>query len=400
MPVHATTSIVLSPRALARVRTGHPWVYRSDLPQQETPRAALVALSDSKGRFVATAISSSSSQIALRVLSDQPLEEAGLLPLIRSRIHAAAEYRAKMYPGRDAFRIVFSESDGLPGVVADKYRDVISLQLLTQCMARADVRKTIIDELQTVFPACSIVERADARIRELESLEPMESHVVLGEKSHAEFDLNGLTFSFDALAGQKTGSFLDQQENYAAAAQYAHGECLDVFTYHGGFALHMAQRCERVIGVDVSRAALEVAENNELRNRPKLACKEIEWLEADAFELLKDFSDPRAGHGFDTIVLDPPAFAKTKRALEGAVRGYKEINLRALKMLRPGGTLITNSCSFHMSMSDFGQMIAAAAADAKRTVTILERRSAAKDHPVIATIPESDYLKCFICHVQ
>jgi 23S rRNA (cytosine1962-C5)-methyltransferase len=382
------------------VKAGHPWVYRSDLQQRETPRAALVPLVDSKGRFVATAISSSTSQIALRVISDQPLDETELLPFIRQRIRAARDYRERVYPNREAFRIVFSESDGLPGVVADKYRDVISIQLLTQIMARDDVRNSIIDELHTQFPACSIVERSDARIRELESLEPLESHIVLGDKSRTEFDLNGLTFYFDALAGQKTGSFLDQQENYAAAAEYARGECLDVFTYHGGFALHMARKCERVIGVDVSRAALEIAESNEIRNRSKLACKEIEWLEADAFELLKDFSDPRGGRRFDTIVLDPPAFAKTKRALEGAVRGYKEINLRALKMLRPGGTLVTNSCSFHMSTGDFAQMISAAAADAKRTVTILERRSAAKDHPVVATIPESDYLKCFICHVQ
>jgi 23S rRNA (cytosine1962-C5)-methyltransferase len=350
--------------------------------------------------MIASAISSSSSQIALRVISDRPLEQPEIVPLIVGRVRQSVAYRERVYPDKEAFRIVFSESDGLPGVVADKYRDVISLQLLTQFMARVDVREAIIDELHALFPACSIVERADARIRELESLEPMESHIVLGERSQTEFDLNGLTFSFDALAGQKTGSFLDQQENYAAAAEYAHGDCLDVFTYHGGFALHMARKCERVTGVDVSRAALETAESNEIRNRVKLVSKEIEWLEADAFELLKDFSDPRGGRRFDTVVLDPPAFAKTKRALDGAVRGYKEINLRALKMLRPGGTLVTNSCSFHMSMSDFGQMIAAAAADAKRAVTILERRSAAKDHPVVATIPESDYLKCFICHVQ
>jgi 23S rRNA (cytosine1962-C5)-methyltransferase len=334
------------------------------------------------------------------VISERALDEPEIIPLIAGRLRQSAAYRERVYSGKEAFRIVFSESDGLPGVVADKYRDVISLQLLTQFMARDDVHKAIIDELHTLFPDCGIVERADARIRELESLEPMESKIVVGVKSQTDFDLNGLTFSFDALAGQKTGSFLDQQENYAAAAEYARGDCLDVFTYHGGFALHMARKCERVTGVDASRAALEIAEANEIRNRAKLACKEMEWLEADAFELLKDFSDPRAGRKFDTIVLDPPAFAKSKRALEGAVRGYKEINLRALKMLRPGGTLVTNSCSFHMSISDFGQMIAAAAADANRTITILERRSAAKDHPVVATIPESDYLKCFICHAQ
>jgi 23S rRNA (cytosine1962-C5)-methyltransferase len=334
------------------------------------------------------------------VISNEPLEEHQLHSFLGDRIRAAVAYREQVYGGRDAYRVIFSESDRLPGLVVDKYRDVLSMQLLTQFMGREDARATIIAELQNLFPESSIVERADARIRELESLAPLETQLIRGTKSFTEFALNGLTFSFDALGGQKTGAFLDQQENYAAAEQYAQGECLDVFTYHGGFALHLARKCERVTGIDASRAALEVAEANEVRNREKLACKEIEWLEADAFEVLKDFSDRHAGRRFDTVVLDPPAFAKTKRALEGAVRGYKEINLRALRMLRPGGTLITNSCSFHMTRSDFSAMLASAAADVRRTVTILERRTAAKDHPVVATIPESDYLKCFICKVQ
>jgi 23S rRNA (cytosine1962-C5)-methyltransferase len=313
---------------------------------------------------------------------------------------AAIAYREQRYGGRDAFRIAFSEADGLPGFIADKYRDVITLQALTQFMDRNDVRAALLEPLRSSFPECSVVERVDARVRKLEDLPEAESRLLAGERTATQFDLNGLSFAFDALGGQKTGAFLDQQENYARAEHYAFGDCLDVFTYHGGFALHLARKCGRVTAVDASRAALETAEANEQANRAKIACGEVEWIEADAFELLKDFSHPQHGRKFDTIVLDPPAFAKTKRAVEGALRGYKEINLRALKMLRPGGILITNSCSFHVGPAEFQQALAAAAADAGRAVKILERRSAAVDHPVVPTIPESDYLKCFICHVQ
>jgi 23S rRNA (cytosine1962-C5)-methyltransferase len=209
--------------------------------------------------------------------------------------------------------------------------------------------------------------------------------------------MNGLRFHFDALSGQKTGAFLDQRENYADAARYGHGEALDVFCYQGGFALHLARVCTSVTGVDVSRAALEVADRNAALNADQFHCGEIEWLEADAFDLLKDYSHPRLGKRFDTIVLDPPAFAKNKRSLDTAMRGYKEINLRALKMLRPGGVLITNSCSHHVSESDFLAMLAAASADAHRAVRILERRGQSKDHPVLVTFPETAYLKSIIC---
>jgi len=400
MPVSSATRVTLSRRALARVRSGHPWIFRSDLPEQSTPRSTVVQLVDDKGKFLATALSSSSSQIALRVISRDSLDDEQVLSLIETRLDAAVGYRQKHYAGRDAFRIVFSEADGIPGFIADKYHDVITVQVLTQFMDRDDVRKRTTGLLQATFPGTSIIERVDARVRQLEKLPALESRLISGSQTATRFDLNDLKFSFDALGGQKTGAFLDQQQNYARTAEYAFGECLDAFSYHGGFALHMARKCERVTGVDSSRPALETAESNEQGNRAQLACPEIEWIEADAFELLKDFSHPQTGRRFDTIVLDPPAFAKTKRAVEGALRGYKEINLRALKMLRPGGILVTNSCSFHVSPAEFQQAVAAAAADAGRTVKILERRSAAIDHPVVPTIPESDYLKCFICHVS
>jgi 23S rRNA (cytosine1962-C5)-methyltransferase len=396
----AASSVRLSRRAIARVKAGHPWIYRSDLEEQETPAAAVVQLLDEHGRFLASGLSSSSSQIALRVIAREPVEEKQVIVLLRERLRSAIAYREKVYPGRDALRLVFSEADGLPGFITDRYHDLISIQVLTQFMDRDDVRQALMGVLEERSPGSNIIERVDARVRELEALPPRESQIIHGERSSAVFRLNGLQFNFDALGGQKTGAFLDQQENYAAAEHYAFGECLDVFTYHGGFALHMARKCEKVTAIDASRAALETAEQNEIANREQLKCPEVEWIEADAFEVLKDFAHPQHGRKFDTIVLDPPAFAKSKRAVESAMRGYKEINLRALKMLRPGGMLVTNSCSFHVRPADFLEMLAAAAADAGRTVRVLERRAAAKDHPVVPTIPESDYLKCFICHVQ
>jgi 23S rRNA (cytosine1962-C5)-methyltransferase len=225
-----------------------------------------------------------------------------------------------------------------------------------------------------------------------------ESSLLTGEKSSTIFTMNGVRFHFDALAGQKTGAFLDQRENYAAAAQYARGEALDVFCYQGGFALHLAEKCLHVAGVDSSRPALEIADQNAELNRARLAGGEIEWIEANAFDLLKDYST--SGQQYDTVVLDPPAFAKSKRELEGAMRGYKEINLRALKMLRPGGILATCSCSYHVSQPDFLQMLASAALDAHRELRLLEVRGQSKDHPVLLNVPETAYLKCVIASVS
>src|SRR5438309_11377895 len=201
--------------------------------------------------------------------------------------------------------------------------------------------------------------------------------------------MNGVRFFFEAFAGQKTGAFLDQRENYAAAAQYARGEALDVFCYQGGFALHLAEQCGKVTGVDSSRPALEIAEKNAALNG-----REIEWIEANAFDLLRDYA--AAGRQYDCIVLDPPAFAKSKRNLETAFRGYKELNLRALKMLRPGGLLVTCSCSYHVSPAEFLAMLAEASRDSHKNIRILENRSQARDHPMVLTIPETAYLKCVI----
>jgi 23S rRNA (cytosine1962-C5)-methyltransferase len=250
---------------------------------------------------------------------------------------------------------------------------------------------------QQLSPA-AIVERVDPRVRELETLPPRPSGLLQGTKTSTTFTMNGVLFHFDALEGQKTGAFLDQRENYAAAAQYAHGTALDVFCYQGAFALHLAVKCEQVTGVDSSRPALEVADENAALNGPLLKGKEIEWIEANAFDLLKDYS--ASSHLFDTIVLDPPAFAKTKRDLDAALRGYKELNLRALKMLRPGGILVTCSCSYHVDQNSFLEMLGSAASDAHRTLRLIEVRGQAKDHPVVVNVPETSYLKCVIASVS
>jgi len=224
-----------------------------------------------------------------------------------------------------------------------------------------------------------------------------ETRLIAGTRTTTVFTMNGLRFHYDGLGGQKTGAFLDQRENYVAAAQYAQGQALDVFCYQGGFALHLALAGAQVTAVDLSRPALEAAEQNAGLNSEALGGREIEWIEANAFNLLRDYAD--AGHQYDIIVLDPPPFARSKRTLEAALRGYKELNLRALKMLRPGGILVSCSCSYHVSESDFLEMLTAAANDAHRCVRILEKRGQAKDHPVVLWIAETSYLKCVICYV-
>lgn len=369
-----------------------------------------MAVRDERGRRLGSALYSSASQIAIRLLDSEEVSEGALPDLLRTRIASAVQFRQQMDDDswlqglepreargtrRDSYRVIFSEADLLPGLIVDKYNDVISLQPLTQAFDRDDLRALVVESLAQHFPAASLVERVDSHIRELEQLAPRESQLVRGKRSKTVFTLNGVRFHYDALSGQKTGAFLDQRANYAVAAHYAHGEALDVFTYQGGFALHLARGCDTVTAVDASRPALEVAEHNAQINRDQHRAGEIEWIEANAFDLLKDYAT--AGRQYDTIVLDPPAFAKTKRAVPTALRGYKELNLRALKMLRPGGTLVTCSCSFHVSEAGFLEMLGSAAADAGRVVRVLEKRGAALDHPVLLNVPETAYLKCVVC---
>ena len=387
----ATSTLKVSARGSNRVKDGHVWVYRSDIiADGGAAPGSLVRVVDDRGRFLGSALYSSSSQIAIRLISHDEVKD--LSEVLRERIQAAIAYRERFVRDSDAYRVIFSEADFLPGLIVDRYNDVLSLQVVTQAMDGESVRQVVLEELGKLN-SVAIIERVDPKIRELEQLPAKESGLLQGEKSSTTFTMNGVKFYFDALEGQKTGAFLDQRENYAAAARYARGEALDVFTYQGGFALHLAKACSNVTAVDSSRPALEVADRNASLNQ-----HEIEWIEANAFDLLRDYSS--SGRQYDIIVLDPPAFAKSKRALDTALRGYKELNLRALKMLRPGGILVTCSCSFHVSAPSFLEMVTEAANDARRTLRILENRGQALDHPMMPSIPETAYLKCLIFHVS
>ena len=390
---------VVSARGVARLRGGHVWVYRSDLEEvRNASPGALLSVTDRRGKALGTGLYSSASQIAVRLLARNGIAPGQLLPLIRQRILDALAFRRQVVRDSDAYRLIFSEADLLPGLIVDRYADLLTLQVLTQAIDLDPVRETVTRTLAEELRPAAIIERVDSRIRELEQLPPREDQVVFsldesGAKTSTVFSLNGLRFHFDALAGQKSGAFLDQRENYALAERYAKGRALDVFTYQGGYALHLNRVCEQVTAVDSSLPALQVAERNAALN----GGREIEWIEANAFDLLRDYAD--AGRQYETVVLDPPAFAKSRRTLDTAMRGYKELNLRAMKLLAAGGVLVTCSCSFHVAEAEFLGMLSEAAADVHRQVRILEKRGQAKDHPVLLGVPETAYLKCVICQV-
>jgi 23S rRNA (cytosine1962-C5)-methyltransferase len=412
-------AVVITRRAADRLRAGHLWVYRSDAEElipgegeTELAAGALATVVDGRGIPLGSGLYSSASQIAVRVVSGEArLTREAYLEEVAERLRSALALRAELAPQsneNNSCRLVFAEADGLPGIIADRYHDLVVLQLLAQGTAKDDLREVIVKTLRERMgdAVSAIVERPDPKIRELEELEAPSPEPLYAKKGAGldiakgaglatVFTINGVRFHFDAGSGQKTGAFLDQRLNYAAAARHARGIALDVCTYQGGFALHLAQSCDRVTGVDVSRAALEVADRNlELNVNMKA---QVDWIEADAFELLREYE--ATGQQFDTIVLDPPAFAKSKRAVEGALRGYKEMNLRAMKMLKSGGTLVTCSCSHHVGREEFVGVVGAAAADARRRVQVLETRGAAPDHPEVLTLPETAYLKCLICRV-
>jgi 23S rRNA (cytosine1962-C5)-methyltransferase len=406
-------------RASESLRNGHLWVYASDVEQVEIGTGdapALIPVVDNRGIPLGTAIYNPASQISLRLVSRELISPAQWLDLLANRLRVAiARRRPMLNADTDSCRLVFSEADELPGVIIDKYAGIVVLQLLAKGLDTPETREVCVRVLSEEFgqQPLTIWERPDPRIRELEGLSapattPLFTNAKTGKNKSAPaasalFRLNSLSLHFDAASGQKTGAFLDQRQNYAAAAGWAKRsgtkKALDICTYQGGFALHLAEVCDHVTGVDTSRASLEVAELNLKVNRQKLAA-EVDWVEADAFELLRAWSESKDHADWDLIVLDPPAFAKSKRAVEGALRGYKELNLRALRMIKPGGLLITCSCSHHVSWTDLEGAVASAAVDAHRRVTLLERHGAAQDHPVILTLPETEYLKCLICRVD
>lgn len=409
--------VAVARRASENLRRGHLWVYASDVVAlQSGPGDAprIIPVVDTRGIPLGTALFSPTSQIQLRIVSREILTAAAWMELFEERLHTSIARRKPLLDAdTNACRLVFSEADQLPGLVIDKYAAILVVQLLCRGLDTPEIREACVRVLKAEFSSArtpiTIWERQDPRIRELEGLTPPSQEPMFATKPRSPlvttlFRANGLDLHFDVNAGQKTGAFLDQRQNYLAAAGWAvrkgaTGKALDVCTYQGGFALHLARVCKSVTGVDASNASLQVAEQNLAQNRTQLSA-EVDWVEADAFQLLRDWSDAATTPDWDIIVLDPPAFAKSKRAAEGALRGYKELNLRALKMIRPGGLLVTCSCSHHVSLVDLETSVAAAAADCGRRVTLLERRSASEDHPVVFNQAESEYLKCLILQVD
>ena len=394
----AVARAIVNAHAVARLRGGHPWIFKSDIERMEQAApGGLVRVEDQRGKTWGSALYSSTSQIALRMVAQNAVEADKYPELLRYRIRKAIAYRERVVRDADAFRVLFSEADITPGLIVDKYNDVISVQVHTQAMDATFAREILVEELKAAYKPETILERVDPRIRELEGLPAIEDRALYSRLKKAKtatvFHINGLAFHYDGSAGQKTGAFLDQRENYRAAERYARGRALEICTYQGGFALHLNRVCEQVTAVDISGEALAVAERNRAMNEQKA----IEFVEADAFELMRQYAD--AERRYESIVLDPPAFAKSRKNAEDALRGYKELNLRALKMVRNGGVLVTCSCSFHVSEQDFLAMLSSAALDARRNLHIIEKRMQSADHPVLLNVPETHYLKCIVCEV-
>ncbi|HTX14255.1 MAG TPA: class I SAM-dependent rRNA methyltransferase [Candidatus Baltobacteraceae bacterium] len=379
-------SVVISPRGVERLRSGHLWVYRSDVRPAQAEAGAIVRLVDERGNFQGRAFYSDKSQIAIRLLTreDRPVDRA----FLTERIRRAAAFRDLVVENSQACRLVYSEADLLPSLIVDRYADYLVMQTLSQGTER--IKSLLVEILVELFSPRGILERNDPKVRLLEGLEQRVG-VLLGEvPPEIPAQENGVTFVHDLLKGQKTGSFLDQRENHQAARRYASGEVLDCFSYQGGFALTVAGKCAHVQGIEMAPAALQAARRNQEVN----GITNADFREGNTFDLLKEYDE--AGRRFQMVILDPPAFAKNRDSIPAAQRGYKEINLRALKLLKPGGFLLTCSCSYHITEPLFLQILAEAANDAKKAVVVAERRTQAQDHPILLTMPETHYLKCFI----
>jgi 23S rRNA (cytosine1962-C5)-methyltransferase len=382
-----TMSVVtITHKGEERVRSGHPWVYRSDVAEARAEAGATVRVVGQRGRPVGQALYSDRSEIALRLLTRGP--EVADLALWRSRLEQAIRFRDTLAIDATAFRLVHGEADRLPSLIVDRYGDYLVLQALSQGVDRLvpDITQLLVEILN---PA-GILARNDPRVRLLEGLE-QRVQVLHGIVPDAiEVREAHVTSLVDPYHGQKTGLFLDQRENRVAAAQYARGRLLDAFSYNGGFALALAPKCEEVLAIDISDDAVaRIRVNAERNGLPRVQARAM-----NVFDELRELE--RRGERFDTIVLDPPAFAKNKASIPKALSGYKEINLRALKLLAAGGFLITCSCSYNVSEGDFADVLASAAVDAHADVAVVEKRMQGRDHPVLMTVPETYYLKCFI----
>lgn len=380
---------VISKRATERVRVGHLWIYRSDIRECRAEGGTLVDLCDVKGKFYGKAFYSDKSQIALRLVttSDEKIDKEFWL----NRLKAALALREKTVSDTEVCRLVNGEGDGIPSIIVDRYKDVFSIQTL--CQGSEKVKALIAEILSEISDPVSIIERNDGKVRDLEGL-PRQVSILKGNDPGEIVCLeNGLKFYFNLSSGQKTGAFLDQRENRAHAGRLSFGAGLDCFCYSGGFALNMAGSCEQVEAIDISDAAIELAKKNALLN----GVINIQFETDNVFDRLKLYDGQK--RKFDTIVLDPPAFAKSRAHIKAAERGYKEINLRAMRMLNPGGLLITSSCSQHMDENAFLNILARAASDAGRRVQVIEKRTQGKDHPFLISMPETFYLKCIFLRV-
>jgi len=386
-PFSVNSQVRISRAAARRIRRGYLWIYAGEIelePVGEEP--VIVQVIDPPGNILGHAFYSRRSQIRLRLFnrhSDPPS-----LELLQTRIKLSISRRRGLLDRNSACRLIFGEADLLPGIILDRYGDYLVLQTLTKS---ADILKSeLVDTLIAELAPSGILQRNDAKARRLEGLDEVNSVLWGSVPEELEIVEGDVRFIVDLLRGQKTGFFLDQKQNRMAARQYASGQALDCFTNTGAFALQLAAKCESVLAIDISTDALRLA----ARNRDLNGIHNVEFVAGNVFDFLRELET--RGQSFDTICLDPPAFAKNRKALPGARSGYKEINLRALKLLKQGGVLVTSSCSYHLSESDFSDLLRDAARDCHRFVQVIERRSQANDHPALASMPETRYLKCFI----
>lgn len=381
-------SVVISARGEERLRSGHPWIYRADVVDVKARGGDRVLVRGPRGRLLGHALFSDRSQISLRMLAtgavgDDPADDG----LIQRRIEAAITFRTLLAIDGTAYRLVHGEADLLPSLIVDRYGEYLVVQALSQGMDR--LMPLVVSVLEGLLHPRGIVARNDPRVRLLEGLD-RRVEVLAGEVPEAvNVSENGIEYAADLRRGQKTGLFLDQRENRAAATLYARGRVLDCFSYDGGFALALARVAQETIALEISEEAVARVRRNAEHNGVA-----VDARVGNVFDELRAFE--RVGERFDAIVLDPPAFAKSKTAVEKAIAGYKEINLRALKLLNPGGTLVTCSCSYHVDEALFADIVADAAIDAGVSVSIVEKRMQGRDHPVLLGVPETYYLKCLI----
>jgi 23S rRNA (cytosine1962-C5)-methyltransferase len=378
-------AVVISARGEERLRSGHPWIYRTDVADARASAGDIVQVRSPRGQMLGSALFSDRSQITLRMLmyGERVADEA----LVVRRIHDAIAFRESLSIDATAYRLVHGEADLLPSLIVDRYGDYLVVQALSQGMDR--LLPVVVSALTERLHPRGILARNDPKARLLDGLE-QRVDVLAGEvPDSVAVSETGVQYDVDLRHGQKTGLFLDQRENRSAGAAYAHGRMLDCFSYNGGFALVMGRHCDETIAFDVSEDAVARVKENAARNGVA-----VDARVGNVFDELRGMD--RTGERFDTIVLDPPAFAKNKAAVSNARAGYKEINLRALKLLKAGGTLVTCSCSYNINEAMFAEIVYEASVDAQAHVTVVEKRMQGRDHPVLLGVPETYYLKCFI----